>query len=250
MIRHLGLLALLLGATTALAPLPARAQAEDRATQQLIERLCPPGVACRGIRPPAGEPPPAAAPEATAPQAAAPPALAPQDGAPPSVVPEPPAAMAGPVPAPPGAKTGGMAPPPREASIAVPPPPSPPRDTTAPEGAPAVSITITFASGSDKLTPQAEAALAPLGRALASPVLAPYRFRIEGHTDAVGSDVSNLVLSQRRAASVRAYLVSRFGIAPQRLEAVGFGESQLLVPTPDNFPEPRNRRVQVVNLVN
>ena len=88
----------------------------------------------------------------------------------------------------------------------------------------------------------------PLGQALASPALAPYRFRIEGHTDTVGDDAMNRDLSQRRAEAVRAYLMGRYGVAPERLEAVGLGESQLLIPTPDNRPEARNRRVQVLNI--
>jgi outer membrane protein OmpA-like peptidoglycan-associated protein len=47
---------------------------------------------------------------------------------------------------------------------------------------------------------------------------------------------------------VREFLMSGFGIAPGRLVAVGLGEGQLLVTTGDNVNEPRNRRVQVVNL--
>jgi outer membrane protein OmpA-like peptidoglycan-associated protein len=122
------------------------------------------------------------------------------------------------------------------------------RETTAPAGVPAASIIVTFASGSATLTPQAEAALAPLGRALTSTDLTPYRFRIEGHTDTVGDTVMNQTLSECRAAAVRDYLVTRFGVDPGRLEAVGLGETQLLVPTRDETPEGRNRRVQVLNL--
>lgn len=112
----------------------------------------------------------------------------------------------------------------------------------------AVSITVNFATGSSTLSPQAAAALTALGRALASPDLLPSRFRIEGHTDSVGDAGQNMVLSQRRAEAVRDYLVKGFPIAPFRLVAVGFGEDQLLVATPDNTAEARNRRVQIVNL--
>ena len=87
-----------------------------------------------------------------------------------------------------------------------------------------------------------------VGEALNSPQLANYRFRIEGHTDTVGDAGSNQALSERRAAAVRAYLIQRFGVRPERLEAVGLGESQLLVPTPDETPNQNNRRVQVVTL--
>ncbi|WP_270938767.1 OmpA family protein, partial [Falsiroseomonas oryzae] len=128
--------------------------------------------------------------------------------------------------------------------------PAPARTTTAPADAGAASITVTFPSGSAELTPEAQAALAPLGRALASSDLAAFRFRIEGHTDSVGARDANQSLSERRAAAVRDYLVQRFGVNAARLEIVGRGEDDLLVPTRDEVPERRNRRVQVVNLGN
>ncbi len=58
----------------------------------------------------------------------------------------------------------------------------------------------------------------------------------------------NQGLSERRAETVREVLVTRYGVAPARLEAVGLGETRLLVPTPDGRAEARNRRVQVINL--
>lgn len=120
--------------------------------------------------------------------------------------------------------------------------------TTAPPDRPAVSLMVTFATGSARLTPQAESVLASLARAFVAPELARSRFRIEGHTDTVGSTALNQALSERRAEAVRDYLVRRHGIAASRLETVGLGETMLLVPTPDGTAEVRNRRVQVVNL--
>lgn len=120
------------------------------------------------------------------------------------------------------------------------------RETTS--DAPSASITVTFASGSAILTPDAERALAPLGRALSSQELAGYRFRIEGHTDTVGTAMMNQSLSEQRAASVRQYLIAKFGVAPDRLVAVGLGDTQLLVPTPPQTSNAQNRRVQVVNI--
>ena len=120
--------------------------------------------------------------------------------------------------------------------------------TTAPPDRPAVSLMVVFPTGSAALTPQAEALVASLARALASPDLARSRFRIEGHTDTVGSTALNQDLSERRAATVRGVLVTRYGVAPARLEAIGLGETQLLVPTADGQAEGRNRRVQVINL--
>ncbi len=213
------------GAALLLSAPPAHAQS-DPAALQLIERLRPSGggAATRGIRVPGAG--------GAAPQGAAPTASAPVFGAPADTPPRQ------------GGKSGGTA----VAAPVRPPVPPPAADTTAPAGVPAVSITVTFATGSAKLTPAAEAALAPLGRALTSPELAPYRFRIEGHTDTVGDAQMNQILSERRAAAVRDYLIRRFNVDPARLEAVGLGETQLLVPTGKGVPEVRNRRVQILNI--
>lgn len=114
--------------------------------------------------------------------------------------------------------------------------------------APSVNLNVDFANGSAQLTPQARATLDQLGQALNSSDLAGYRFRIVGHTDTVGSPSYNKVLSQRRANAVMKYLIAKFGVKSSRLQAEGVGEAGLLVPTPPQTPEARNRRVQVINL--
>jgi outer membrane protein OmpA-like peptidoglycan-associated protein len=116
------------------------------------------------------------------------------------------------------------------------------------DDAPSLDLNIVFRSGSAELTPSSEGTLAKLGKALDNPALASYRFRIEGHTDTVGTAEQNKVLSQARAETVATFLETRFGVAPDRLEAVGMGEDGLLVPTPDQTAEAKNRRVHVVNL--
>ena len=113
---------------------------------------------------------------------------------------------------------------------------------------PSVSLYVPFASGSADLTPQAMASLDELGKALSSSTLSAYRFRIEGHTDTVGSKTYNQLLSERRAAAVAAYIERKFGLSEDRLVSVGFGSQHPIVPTPDQTPEARNRRVQVINL--
>jgi outer membrane protein OmpA-like peptidoglycan-associated protein len=127
-----------------------------------------------------------------------------------------------------------------------------PSRTTAPppaaDGAPSVSLTVEFASDSAELTPQTRQTLDQLGRALSSPDLAQFRFRIEGHTDTVGSPGYNKALSARRAAAVADYLEKNFAVAPSRLQPVGYGEDGLLVPTPPQTANAQNRRVKVVNL--
>lgn len=113
---------------------------------------------------------------------------------------------------------------------------------------PSIDLTVQFAFGSADLTPAAARALDELGKALTDPDLAGSRIRIEGHTDTVGTRPYNQTLSERRADTVVEYLNERFHVPAERLQAVGMGEDGLLVPTPDQTQEPRNRRVHVVNL--
>ena len=113
---------------------------------------------------------------------------------------------------------------------------------------PSVNLTVNFPTGSAVLTPGARASLHALGRALMSKDLASFRFRIEGHTDSVGSKDENLRLSQARAEAVVAYLSSQYNVQPARLQAAGMGQEQPFVATPPQTPEPRNRRVQVINI--
>lgn len=68
-------------------------------------------------------------------------------------------------------------------------------------------------------------------------------FLIEGHTDAVGSDLDNLTLSDRRAEEVAVILTETFGVPPENLVTQGYGEEFLKVPT--SGPERANRRVSV-----
>ena len=119
---------------------------------------------------------------------------------------------------------------------------------TAHAEAPSVKLVVDFRTGSAELSPGATMTLDNLGRALSSDALGAYHFRVEGHTDTVGTPDSNKDLSQRRAQTVTDYLTQKFRISPDRLVAVGLGSSDLLVPTPDQTPEPRNRRVRIVNL--
>ena len=57
-------------------------------------------------------------------------------------------------------------------------------------------------------------------------------FLIEGHTDAVGSDIDNLSLSDRRAESVALVLSQQFGVPPENLTTQGYGAHYLKIPTP------------------
>ena len=115
-------------------------------------------------------------------------------------------------------------------------------------GLAAANLVVEFKSGSAVLTPAAERTLSVLGHALTSSDLSSFKFRIEGHTDTVGNPDSNRSLSQQRADAVVSFLEQKFGMSADKLQAVGVGSDQLLVPTPENTPEPRNRAVKIVNL--
>lgn len=69
------------------------------------------------------------------------------------------------------------------------------------------------------------------------------KVRVEGHTDDRGRDAYNLELSQRRAESVVAYLVKR-GVALERLEAVGYGETKPIANNKRKKGRAENRRVE------
>lgn len=68
--------------------------------------------------------------------------------------------------------------------------------------------------------------------------------RVAGHTDSVGSDSYNQRLSEHRALSVKDYLALR-GVAPQRLTAVGYGESRPLASNSSAEGRAANRRVEL-----
>jgi len=108
------------------------------------------------------------------------------------------------------------------------------------------SLLITFQTNSAQLTPDAKEKLDVVGQALNSAQLNDYQFSIQGHADPRGNPVSNLKLSQRRAESVRQYLVQNKHIKDQRLQAVGKGDKEPL--NTANPVAPENRRVTIINL--
>ncbi|OWV71091.1 hypothetical protein ATY77_16155 [Rhizobium sp. R634] len=105
--------------------------------------------------------------------------------------------------------------------------------------------TITFATGSADIPMTQARTLRKVADAI-NQVLEKdpsETFLIEGHTDAVGSDQSNLILSDQRAESVANVLSDVYGIAPENLATQGYGERYLKVTT--SGPEQENRRVTI-----
>lgn len=105
------------------------------------------------------------------------------------------------------------------------------------------AFTLEFEPGSSTLTAASQDRLAELiARAQAR---AGGEIVITGHTDRQGSLEANDQLSLDRAMAVRALMIER-GFRAERIEAVGRGEREPLVPTEDEVTEPRNRRAEVV----
>ena len=111
---------------------------------------------------------------------------------------------------------------------------------------PSIDLTINFEFNSAKLSSDSQSQLAELGKALNTPVLSPFRIKITGHTDGVGSDAYNMDLSKRRAATVVSYLSSQLGVNASRLLSSGMGKRALKLP--DDPENAANRRVEVTQI--
>jgi outer membrane protein OmpA-like peptidoglycan-associated protein len=104
---------------------------------------------------------------------------------------------------------------------------------------------VFFEFNSAAITAGALPQLRELGVALTDPRLKGATISIGGHTDAVGGDAFNQILSERRAATIKWYLVDNYKLPPANLRAVGYGKQR-----PKNKADlfaPENRRVEVVN---
>ncbi len=103
--------------------------------------------------------------------------------------------------------------------------------------------TVNFASGSWQVTPDQAQRLAVIADTVRRALQASPNevFLVEGHTDAVGNDIDNLSLSDRRAQSVAEILTRDFGVPAENLTTQGYGEQYLKVQTQGESRE--NRRV-------
>ncbi|RJP87745.1 MAG: OmpA family protein [Desulfobacteraceae bacterium] len=109
-----------------------------------------------------------------------------------------------------------------------------------------VSITLEFEKNSAELTPKTQKSLSMVGQALRSDDLKQLSFTLEGYADASGTAEHNLALSQKRAASVKKFLVDNYNVNPENLKAVGKGEQEFL--DQNNPYSPKNRRVRIVTV--
>lgn len=102
---------------------------------------------------------------------------------------------------------------------------------------------LEFLTGKDQLNPRSQAELERNVDQLKG--LNISNLIVEGHTDDVGSDESNLLLSQRRARTVQRILMERLQLSEDQVKAIGHGESQPLVPNTSAKNRQTNRRVQL-----
>ena len=109
--------------------------------------------------------------------------------------------------------------------------------------APARTFLVFFDWNRDNLTDRARQIIAEAAQARTRQAVT--RIEVNGYTDTSGSAQYNQGLSVRRANNVAAELV-RLGVPRNEIVARGFGETNLLVPTPDNTREPQNRRVEII----
>jgi outer membrane protein OmpA-like peptidoglycan-associated protein len=121
-------------------------------------------------------------------------------------------------------------------------PPPPPvvivlRDTLVLEG-------VNFAFDSASLTPTSFVILDRVAAAMLESAWTKSKWEIAGHTSSLGTHEYNMALSQRRAETVRAYLVSR-GVPDWRLVPRGYGETNPLYPNDQEGRQWRNRRVEL-----
>ena len=125
----------------------------------------------------------------------------------------------------------------------TPPPPPVPAPAPVPDSVLARSFMVFFDWDSSTVTPDASAIIKDAAQAAMN--LGASRIELTGHADRSGPEPYNQALSLRRAAAVKAELIS-LGLAESEIVTIGKGEGVPLVPTPDGVREAQNRRVEIV----
>lgn len=111
---------------------------------------------------------------------------------------------------------------------------------------PKIDLEIHFDYNSADISKGSTQAVQELGKALSDASMKGSTFVVAGHTDAIGGEVYNQDLSERRADTIKRYLVEHYGLNGSDLVTVGYGKTR---PKDPSAPlDPTNRRVQVVNM--
>lgn len=103
-------------------------------------------------------------------------------------------------------------------------------------------FTLYFVEGKDEFTEESKKVIDGIFAEIAKRAVPDVV--VIGHTDRLGTDAFNDVLSRQRAEVVRNALLAR-GIALDKVVAIGRGKREPVVPTADGVAEPRNRRVEI-----
>ena len=103
---------------------------------------------------------------------------------------------------------------------------------------------VNFALNSAELTPQSKQILDENRQVARLKEEPDMKVEVAGHTDSTGSDAYNQKLSERRAQAVVDYLISK-GVDPNRLKAVGYGESKPIASNETEAGRAKNRRVEL-----
>jgi outer membrane protein OmpA-like peptidoglycan-associated protein len=106
-----------------------------------------------------------------------------------------------------------------------------------------ISFTLYFEEGSTVVLKDSKNTLLELFAEVAK--RKAVEVQVTGHTDTLGKESDNDRLSEERAQAIREMLIAQ-GLKSNFIRAVGRGEREPLIPTPDNAREPRNRRVEVI----
>lgn len=110
---------------------------------------------------------------------------------------------------------------------------------------PRIDLEIKFEFNSADIAKSALGDMDSLGKALTDPSLKGSSIVLAGHTDGVGGEDFNQSLSEKRANSVKRYLVDKFGLQPENLVTAGYGKTRLK--DGDHPRAAENRRVEIVN---
>jgi outer membrane protein OmpA-like peptidoglycan-associated protein len=108
-----------------------------------------------------------------------------------------------------------------------------------------LALNVYFATNSDRISSKYYADLNKLGEALTR---LQSSAELSGHTDSVGSDQANQLLSERRAMSVKQYLEQHFSLPSARLIAKGYGASRPRARNDTESGRLQNRRIEVTLL--
>ncbi|MBR0897450.1 OmpA family protein [Bradyrhizobium tropiciagri] len=111
---------------------------------------------------------------------------------------------------------------------------------------PKIDLEIHFDYNSADISKGSTQAVQELGKALSDANMKGSTFVVAGHTDAIGGEAYNQDLSERRADTIKKYLIEHYGLNGSDLVTVGYGKTR---PKDPSAPmDPTNRRVQVVNM--